>query len=306
MPRWFALTLATVLTCLLPACGGGGGDGDPEEKTGWYVDGALGNDTNPGTQAEPFKTITHALSVAKPAQVTGEGDWVLIQGGIYDASTETFPLVVPEGVWVQRAPGFAPVTIVGGGNAPTDVSATLTAAVVLRDYASIHHVEITNPMSGGPRFHYGVLIAGDASGMGHTIVSGSQHGGVAVLSGERVQLTNCTIENHPQGIGVHYAGGGINGSVIGSTITNNKIGVEYDAPGGSLGFFANDSFANVIVGNSHTDLWVAPGITVVARYNKWDNAPPTISTSSGGGGVDVYHINGTGGVDLTGAAQYVP
>jgi hypothetical protein len=43
----------------------------------YYVDAAKGADTNPGTQADPFKTLQHAISVLKP------GDTLYLHGGTY-------------------------------------------------------------------------------------------------------------------------------------------------------------------------------------------------------------------------------
>ncbi|MCK8114888.1 cell wall-binding repeat-containing protein [Anaerosoma tenue] len=54
----------------------------------YWVDAVEGDDGNPGTEADPFKTITHALAVS-----TGP-DTIMVEPGMYDsANLEVFPLL---------------------------------------------------------------------------------------------------------------------------------------------------------------------------------------------------------------------
>ncbi len=63
--------------------------------TDYFVSILKGSDTNPGTPAQPFKTIAKALSVAR------SGDRVFVMPGRYAISTgEVLPLTVPRGVQV--------------------------------------------------------------------------------------------------------------------------------------------------------------------------------------------------------------
>lgn len=58
----------------------------------YYVDAASGDDSNPGTQAEPFKTITHAVSTADINKK------IKVLPGTYDAALgENFPIELKEG-----------------------------------------------------------------------------------------------------------------------------------------------------------------------------------------------------------------
>ena len=59
-----ALALLAATTCLASA-------------TTWWVYGATGLDTNPGTQSQPFKTIGHAVSVAQTS------DTITVEDGTY-------------------------------------------------------------------------------------------------------------------------------------------------------------------------------------------------------------------------------
>ncbi len=66
-----------------------------------------GSDANPGTEALPFKTITHAFDVA------GFSDTIMVKPGIYDtANGETFPLA--GGGETLKSTGGAEVTTIQG------------------------------------------------------------------------------------------------------------------------------------------------------------------------------------------------
>src|SRR5690349_24701817 len=97
----------------------------------FYVNAGTGLDTNPGTQASPFKTITHALTVA-----TTSGSTVQVEPGQYDEvnNLETFPITVPAGVLLigdetNKGNGSTPTSIIGKGTAPAGFSAATTVTV---------------------------------------------------------------------------------------------------------------------------------------------------------------------------------
>jgi predicted outer membrane repeat protein len=75
--------------------------------TYWVDDG--GSDGNPGTEAEPFKTITNAASVAL------SDDTIMVKPGLYDAANgETFPISL-WGESLVSSDGTA-TTILDGGS----------------------------------------------------------------------------------------------------------------------------------------------------------------------------------------------
>lgn len=79
-------------------------NGDPVE---YWVDPVDGDNGNPGTEAEPFKTITHAIDVASGL------DTIMLLPGTYNAASgETFPLL-PGGESFKGV-GGADVTIIEG------------------------------------------------------------------------------------------------------------------------------------------------------------------------------------------------
>lgn len=76
----------------------------------YWVDPVDGEDSNPGTEGEPFKTITHAITVA------GGADTIMLLSGTYGtASGETFPLL-PAGESFKGVDG-ADVTVIEGPGA---------------------------------------------------------------------------------------------------------------------------------------------------------------------------------------------
>ncbi len=101
IPAVLLIVLAAPTTALAP----------PVVHQTWWV-AETGSDSNDGTStAEPFRTITHALSVA------AAGDTVMIGPSTYSASTgETLPLA-SSGVSLKSTDGSATTIIDGGGTA---------------------------------------------------------------------------------------------------------------------------------------------------------------------------------------------
>jgi uncharacterized protein YjdB len=70
---------ATITVVVAPppsACGNTG------SGTCYYVDAALGNDANPGTSAQPFRTVQRAADAVNP------GDGVLVNDGVYTGGSQ--------------------------------------------------------------------------------------------------------------------------------------------------------------------------------------------------------------------------
>jgi hypothetical protein len=94
-----------------------------------YVDAVNGSDSNPGTRALRFKSITHALTTVMANQS------IKVFPGTYDATNgELFPITVPANVtlWgdtVNRGAGTAPTSIDGASSAGLNlIAAILTSA----------------------------------------------------------------------------------------------------------------------------------------------------------------------------------
>ncbi len=111
-----------------------------------YVNPAIGNNTNPGTQQAPFKTITQALKVASPNTT------IQLAEGKYSAENgETFPLTVPFGVKVigNEANKGSNILIEGSGNYLSRTFAGQNVTFVMLDSAELRGVTVTNPASRG-------------------------------------------------------------------------------------------------------------------------------------------------------------
>src|SRR5512145_74774 len=97
-----------------PAAGGGGTP--PVVLPAYYVNATTGLDTNAGTQAAPFKTITKALNTASVS-----GGIINVASGTYNVdNVEVFPLKLYNNVNLvgdvaNKGGGATPTTISGGG-----------------------------------------------------------------------------------------------------------------------------------------------------------------------------------------------
>jgi hypothetical protein len=246
----------------------------------YFVNASTGNDTNPGTSAAPFKTITKALSVAV------KSDTVFVKPGTYSVG-ETFPLQVPTGVNLigdeanRGASTTAPVKIAGNvtmGAGSTLAGFTVTSTGTGVTLATAEVVVRNNTITGNSSF--AIAVSGSTS---HLIALNAitNNASVGIFSSSTAAAT---------------------GRVENNTITGNQYGIEYDAAGGDLGGGSFGSVGNNILScNTSTDLWLSGGLTVTASNNRWDHIPPTQSSTAFGSGLDLYVTSGTT-VTTTGAA----
>ncbi|MCK4537600.1 MAG: DUF1565 domain-containing protein [Candidatus Krumholzibacteria bacterium] len=109
----------------------------------YYADASSGLDTNPGTSEEPFKTITHAVSIAGTDNIIG------VLPGTYDAALgETFPIRPKQGQSLigdipNKGLGAVTTTIYGSGDAsPID---SYLSAIVGADQAMVAGFDIGAP-----------------------------------------------------------------------------------------------------------------------------------------------------------------
>ncbi len=132
------------------------GDPAPTAPTAdYYVNALTGNDSNQGSLASPFKTITHALSVAGP------GDTIQVAPGVYDGTNgETFPIQMPDSValfgdTLNRGAGVDSTVIKGRG----DVTPPYRAALVGANAARVAGFLFTD--SASLTLQFGVYSDGD-------------------------------------------------------------------------------------------------------------------------------------------------
>ncbi len=246
------------------------------------VNASNGDDTNSGTVNAPFKTITHALSVATV------GNTINVDPGTYDASNgETFPLVVPTGVTLQNTGGLPDNTIIRGGVASADPSVT----VEVQQQANLSGFTVENDQaSSGTTI--GVRITGSTAEVRNNIITGVITGGtsdgIVVETGGQQILADNDIKNHNGG-GIVFNSAS-NPRVENNRVTANQVGVRFasiigaDLGGGSAG----STGGNQIYCNTTADISYEDGVNGIdAQNNQWDHSPPTTATGSPTGGIDI-------------------
>lgn len=111
----------------------------------YYVDAASGLDTNPGTSEEPFKTITHAVSIA------GTDNIISVLPGTYNAALgETFPIRLKLGQMLigdisNKGLGAVTTTIYGAGDASTTPGDDNLSTIVGADQTIVAGFDIGAP-----------------------------------------------------------------------------------------------------------------------------------------------------------------
>src|SRR5690242_15407474 len=245
----------------------------------FYVNAGTGLDTNPGTQASPFKTITHALTVA-----TTSGSTVNVAPGLYDVvnNGETFPITVPAGVLLigdetNKGAGTPTATsIVGKGTPPAGFNAT-TVTVIPGTGSTVAGFTITSDTNSFG--HDSLLLANSTVTLRNNTVTGATRYGVEVDATTNHVISGNRILNNG-GAGLGFVKGGAGSKVESNVITGNSFGVEYDVAGGDLGGGSTGSAGgNVISCNLTVDLVAAAStaITIPAANNLWDHTPPPVS-----------------------------
>ena len=252
----------------------------------FYVNASSGADANAGTPAKPFKTITHALTVA------ASGQQIRVAPGFYDASNgETFPLNVPAGVIltgdeVNRGSITSSTNISGCGTASPVCGGANTAAVIAGAGSTIAGFVIS--CAGGT----GILATGSGVTIRNNTLTGNNVSGAGACfvnsSGNDILDLNNINANY---VGVWYWAAAGGGKGENNNITSNLYGVIYNSPGGNLGDPASPPASvgnNTISCNSQNDLYCEAQVTANVASNKWDHNPPhMVPTSSPG--VDVYN-----------------
>jgi hypothetical protein len=280
--KFFVPCLAVIL--LVSGCDS---DDDPAPvvTANYYVDAVSGSDGNAGGQAQPFKTITKALSVAQSNQV------IQVLPGLYDAANgEIFPLVIPNRVTLQGniatrgdlggIPVVLATRIVGGG---ADTATGANSVAVEMSNFSVLTGFIVHPLDTVGGSIIGVvanlassvgIIRNTLDGLAQAGRTGAQVGGIlnevsdnavrgnTVVGLNFVDCAECMVTYNS--IGKNATGVTVNG--------DPSVDLGGGAVAGTLG---NNSFFC----HTTTDLDVT-GInninaTVSADGNSWDTIPPS-------------------------------
>lgn len=187
VPLFIATLLAGIV---LSSCGGGGGAAPPviTSLQAFYVNATTGLDTNVGTAAAPFKTLTKAINAASAVGAVN----IYAASGVYDAANgETFPLMVANG---ENMIGAGSAVINGSGNYVTVGSAvvTTTSSVVFASGVSGSLTGFSLTAAANSQ-----VVADNAPAViiANNRLSGSAYEGVLVVNGGRTTLTSNVIDS---------------------------------------------------------------------------------------------------------------
>ncbi len=187
-PAYLIYTVIIILGMVIIGCSDDDKSTAPDTPvTGYayYVDVNTGSDGNNGLSGTPFKTITHALSVAQPH------DSIKVAPGTYNAASgETFPISIPDSVaLIGDVVGYGivfPDTIKIDGVGSYDASNS--AAIVGGNGARLSGLYVRQPVSSIR--HYCVITEDNDFTIDHNTLS-SNYGCVRLLgSGNPVVLAN--------------------------------------------------------------------------------------------------------------------
>jgi hypothetical protein len=170
-----------------------------------FVDAVHGSPNGNGSQSNPWRTITQAMT----SGVVVDGDSVHVLRGIYDTALgEVFPIGMPAGVdlvgpgdgtAVVRFTGFSGVSVGGVGLMPTQIRRLAfetkggsTSAIDVRLERGLSVVVSENHIVGGP-----VSVRGNSSGDSSVhIVTNRIHGGGILVDAVQSLSASSSIEVH--------------------------------------------------------------------------------------------------------------
>ncbi|MCL5037258.1 MAG: DUF1565 domain-containing protein [Chloroflexi bacterium] len=229
----------------------------------YYVNAGSGDDSNDGSFSLPFKTITHAMTVAQ------NGQTVIVSEGIYNAALgETFPILVTDGTTMR-------------GGYKNDYSAwNMTAYLSILDAESAERVVRCNSLTYVTELNGLTIINGNTTSGG---------GGIYCYRSDYVNILNCQLFNN-NGKG----GGGVylyqsDAGVVNCLFANNTAGTD---GGGAIRVYqSTPAMSNCTVAfNSSTSN--GGGILFSSSSPGVDNFIITDNTASGSGG-GIYSTGGT-------------
>ena len=164
-----------------------------------------GNNNYPGTSAQPFKTITHALVKAGQANPTaGHRVVVSVAPGTYNtANSEIFPLIVPAHVEIagdiqHSGNGTVPTKIVGSGLISGTSSSFATMMVNADDVIGGLWITTNNQVSSG---QFAVVLN----------------------QGTGIQIAYCTIVRSTTGI---YGADNVQATIHDTVLEENETGIR--------------------------------------------------------------------------------
>ncbi len=268
--------------------------------SGWlFVNPHSGNDSSGnGSEAAPFKTISRALSLARPNTA------ISLAPGTYSEQTgETFPLKLKPDVWLQGNPDTKgqQIVISGGGGFVSPTFARQNVAILGADRAGLSGITVTNQNPRG----YGLWVESTHPVVTNNTFTNNTHDGISVVgNGSPLIQENHFSRNGANGITIYgssraevrqnvfeQTGFGINVAqkaaplLVDNRIIRNKDGVVLQARtrpvlrGNEIA--ENERDGLVAIANSQPDLGTAtdPGKNQFRNNGRFDlNAKATSET----------------------------
>jgi parallel beta-helix repeat protein len=159
-----------------------------------YVDPVMGNDTNAGTQLDPYKSLTHALKAITAPKI------IQLAPGTYNSvSGERFPIVIPPGVMVvgNEATKGQDILISGSGEYQSHSFGVQNIALLLLNDVQLMGVTVTNSMAKGT----GVWIESTAPRLANNTFMNCGREGVFISgTAKPVILDNAFVSNRVAGL----------------------------------------------------------------------------------------------------------
>ncbi|MEW6607697.1 MAG: right-handed parallel beta-helix repeat-containing protein [bacterium] len=180
------------------------------DATTYYVDAVNGDDSNPGTQEEPFKTI------GKGVEVSIDGDTVQCAPGTY---TETVTITER----IALVGGGAETTIIDVSDFPGDENA-VTFLGSGANNATITCFTITGATGWEYKGHGIYCANSNPTIINNTLIDNFYGGGIGYQSSSPIIINNIIIKNGDSGI-EGYSGGDSRPIIINNTIEGSEYGI---------------------------------------------------------------------------------
>lgn len=187
------------------------------------------NAAGDGSEALPFRTLTHALQVAAPNTV------ILLKPGIYSPqSGESFPIKLKPGVQIQGDPRTRGqgIVIKGGGPFLSPTFASQNIAVLGAHQAGLIGVTVTNPNPRG----YGLWLESTSPTVQYNTFANNVHDGISITGNSRAIVQNN-----------YFYSNGANGLTIYGTSQPEVQGNLFEKTG--FGITVAQNAAPLLVGN---------------------------------------------------------
>ena len=214
--------------------------GDCINNNTYYVSSEDGDDNNSGSETDPFRTITHALSFVKPV---GDATTIYVAQGEYsnEENGETFPIVIPDNVHLIG--DEAENTIL---DADAD-SINQAAVMIINEVENVYVASMT--LTGGYSEGHG------CAGGGALLVSAKDTDN---LSWDDQRISMVTLENLIIEDNHSHNGGGISFyRVAGPSLTDVVISDNTSSfQGGGVFIYVSDVTMNSVIVEGNTCLGI--------------------------------------------------